>query len=130
MSKTIKLYTIFSHTLSTGQMTDAKETLGVNEIVTFTDALLKMWSNIPADKEHIKSYIEPLWEHLKDLSEDDYVLVQGDFGATYIVVEWVKSHGATAIYATTQRNTVERIVEGKSIKTSIFSHVRYRIYGE
>ena len=130
MSKTIKLYTIFSHTLSAEQFTDAHERFGVSEVVVFSKALLKLWSNIPADEEKIKPYLAPLWEHLKDITKDDYILVQGDFGATYIVVEWVKSQGATAIYATTERNTVEKMVEGKSIKTSIFSHVRYRIYGK
>lgn len=130
MSKTIKLYTIFSHILSAEQRTDAREQFAVSEVVEFSDKLLKLWSNIPANKEKIKPLLEPLWEHLKDIKKDDYVLVQGDFGATYIVVEWVKSQGATAIYATTQRDTVEKIEKGKSIKTSIFSHVRYRIYGE
>ncbi len=130
MSKIIKLYTVFSHTLSSEQFTDAQERFGVSEVVVFSDTLLKIWSNIPADKESIKPYLVPLWEHLKDVTKDDYVLVQGDFGATYIVVEWVKSQGATAIYATTERNTVEKMLDGKSIKTSVFSHVRYRRYGE
>jgi len=130
MKNTIKLYLIFSHTLTAEQEQDAIERFGIEEIVQLPEALLALWSHIPAENRTVKPYIKEILMHLGTLTKNDYVLVQGDFGATYIVVDFVKEKGATAIYATTQRNVIEKKEDNQSIKTSIFKHVRYRVYGE
>ena len=125
-----KLYLLFSHTLTEEQEKDARERFGIDEIVPLPKGLLEIWSHIPAEEEKIKLYIKDIFMYLDQVTQDDYVLVQGDFGATYMAVNYVREKGATPIYATTQRNVVEKQVGNKSIKTSVFKHVRYRVYGE
>ncbi len=130
MKSTIKLYLVFSHTLTEKQKTDAIERFGIDEIVPLPKALLDIWSHIPAEEKKIKPYIKEILIYLDRLTPNDYVLVQGDFGATYIVVDFVNEKRATPIYATTQRNVVEKQEGNRSIKTSVFKHVQYRVYGE
>jgi len=124
-----KLYLLFSHTLTEEQVTDAQERFGIDEIVPLPKALLELWAHVPAESEKVKPYLKEIFNYLDHVTEDDYVLVQGDFGATYLAVNYVKGKGATPIYATTQRNVVEKQEGNKSIKTSIFKHIRYRVYG-
>ena len=129
MSKT--LYLLFSHTLNDMQKNDAFSRYGITNIIALPDELQKVWSQIPADISQVKPFLKPIMGHLSDLKKTDYVLVQGDAGASFVMVEWIRSKGATAIYATTKRNvTEEKIENGKTTKTTVFQHIRYRIYGE
>ncbi len=124
-----KLFLLFSHTLTTEQIVDAKKTFGVEEFIELPKSLQALWSNVPSDLEALNEYLEPIESYLKvELKKDDLVLVQGDFGATYYVVSMVKSLGFKAIYATTKRNVVEKVIKNKIVKTSLFEHVRFRVY--
>jgi len=125
-----KLFLLFSHTLTTAQETDAKATFGVEEFVFLPSELQTLWSNVPSELEDVSDYLEPLVSYLKEQSEQgDVALVQGDFGATYHMVNEVKSLGLTAVHATTKRNVIEKVIDNKIVKTSVFEHVRFRIYG-
>ncbi len=53
----------------------------------------------------------------------------GDFGATYAMVEYAKSLGLIAIYATTLRESKEILNKDGSItKQNIFKHCIFRKY--
>ena len=125
-----KLFLLFSHTLTTTQIEDAKSTFAIDEFVTLSDELQKLWSNVPSDLDDVSDYLEPLKAYLKEnSSSDDLVLVQGDFGATYHMVSFVKSLGMRAIHATTKRDVIEKVIDDKIVKTSVFKHIRFRVYG-
>lgn len=130
MNNTIKLYLLFSHTLTEEQERDARERFGIDEIILLPKVWLDIWSQVPAQSEKVKPYLKEIFAYLDQVNKDDFVLIQGDFGATYMAVNHVKEKGATPIYATTQRNVVEKQIGNKSIKTSVFKHIRYRVYGE
>jgi hypothetical protein len=124
-----KLFLLFSHTLTATQKADAKVMFEVEQFVTLPTELQNLWSNVPATLEEVSGYLEPLTNYLKENTEQgDLVLVQGDFGATYHMVNVVKSLGLTAFHATTKRNAVEKMVDNKMVKTSVFEHVRFRAY--
>ena len=130
MSKSKKLFLLFSHTLTTTQIADAKSTFAIDEFVTLSDELQKLWSNVPSDIDDVSDYLKPLKAYLKEKSSsEDVVLVQGDFGATYHMVNFVKSLGMKAIHATTKRDVIEKVIDDKIVKTSVFKHVRFRVYG-
>ena len=70
-----------------------------------------------------------MYEYMtKVCKEEDYILIQGDFGATFQVVLKALSLKFIPIYATTERQAVENIVDGKVIKTSLFEHGIFRRY--
>jgi len=42
------------------------------------------------------------------------------------MASFVKSLGGVAVYATTKRDVIEKEIDGKIVKTSVFEHVRFR----
>ena len=59
---------------------------------------------------------------------DDIVLVQGDFGATFMIVDYCLDNNLIPIYATTKRNVEETILNENIISKRKFSHVLFRLY--
>jgi len=122
-----KMILLFSHKLTPQQIRNAQDSLGVNEFATLDTNLQHIWSNVPSDLEEIEEYLQPVRDYLiEEIENDDVVLIQGDSGATYAMVLFVKSLGGEAVYATTKRNVIEKEIEGKIVKTSIFEHIRFR----
>jgi len=63
-------------------------------------------------------------------NENDYVLIQGDFGACYIIVNFAFEIGLIPIYSTTRRAAVEKHENDGSVKLiHQFNHQMFRKYG-
>lgn len=124
-----KMFLLFSHNLSEIQLNDAKSNLEVSEVVSLPNKLQDIWSNIPADIENLREYLLPIRNFLAENSQyGDVVLIQGDFGAVYQMVNFSKDLGLIPVYATTSREIEEFEENGKTIKKSIFEHIRFREY--
>lgn len=122
-----KMILLFSHKITPPQIADAHNSFGVEKFIALDDNLQQIWSNIPADLEDLVEYLKPIRDFLiKQIEVDDVVLIQGDFGATCAMASFVKSIGGVAVYATTKRDVVEKEIDGKIVKTSVFEHVRFR----
>jgi hypothetical protein len=89
------------------------------------------WSDISPDLKSIKDVLEPLKSFIQaSHSSNDIVLIQGDFGAVYEMVNFCKALDLVCVYATTKRIVIEHENEDRqSIKKSIFEHRRFREYG-
>ncbi|MBN2826137.1 MAG: hypothetical protein JXQ76_12480 [Campylobacterales bacterium] len=125
----MKLFLLFSHILTPLQVEDAKASLGVDRFVYLPDDIQALWSQIPADIADINPYLDPIKEYLQNnTTQGDYVLIQGDFGATYTMVNFAEAIGIVPIYSTNSRKSVEKEVNGEVIKQSIFVHQLYRNY--
>jgi len=123
------MFLLFSHKLTSLQEEDAKKSLQVEEFVYLPPSLQKLWSNIPPNLSNLKEYLEPIKKFIKDnAKEGDIVLIQGDFGGCYEMVNFVKSLNLKAVHSTTKRDVVEKIVDGKVEKFSRFEHVIFREY--
>jgi len=123
------LYLVFSHELSEKQKNEVYEKFDVEGIFNMPDSLKAIWSQIPADIPSVSEYIEPVKEWLeKNICERDYILIEGDFGATYLIVKWAFSKNCKPIYATTERKVTETHVGEKIIVNRVFEHVRFRFY--
>jgi hypothetical protein len=127
MSKNIHL--LFNHKLTSEQENDALKTLQVTDFIYLNDELQKIWSNVPSNEANLKNYLDKITEYVKkNVQKDDIVLVQGDFGATYMMVDLVRSLDGKAVYATTKRSVVEVMDGDKVIKQSVFRHEMFREY--
>lgn len=126
-----KLFLIFNHEFTDDQIADARASLGVGSILKLPDELQNLWANIPPDIPAIGFYLRPLMEWLDSHARDgDYSLIQGDFGACYIMVNWALRHGLIPIYSTTERIAEESILDdGSVLNTHEFKHVMFRKYG-
>jgi len=125
-----KIILLFSHTLSEKQTQELQELWEIKKFVSLPKKLQSIWSNIPPDIVNIMETLKPIKEFLlHHSSSGDLVLVQGDFGAVYSLVNFSKAQELTPIYATTQRRTQEyKNEKGEHVKKSIFEHRRFREY--
>ena len=125
------LFLIFNHEFTDDQIADARASLGVGSILKLPDELQNLWANVPPDIPAIKGYLRHLIEWLSvEANFGDYVLVQGDFGACYIMANLALSHGLIPIYSTTERIAEESILDdGSVLNTHKFKHAVFRRYG-
>ncbi len=91
----------------------------------------KLWLKVSADNKTIADYLEPLKKWIENNAfVNDCILIQGDFGATFLMVNFAFEKGLVPLYATTIRNAVETVQDDGSIKMEhIFKFCRFRQYG-
>lgn len=124
-----KMILLFSHKLSKSQCLEAQRKLGVTEFIALPKELQKIWSNVDADIESIVEILLPIKQFLlENTTENDIVLIQGDFGTVYNMINFCKQNKLIPVYATTKRNTIEYIKNNKNFKESIFEFRRFRKY--
>ncbi len=125
-----KLFLLFSHNLTYEQKTEAEYRFKIDEFIYLPEKLQYKWSNIPPEGEMEDNYLTEFKEFLlKNRDKENYVLIQGDFGVTYSMVNWCFKNGFIPIYSTTKRiyNSIQR--EDKSTTNiHVFKHVNYRLY--
>ncbi|MDX2245352.1 MAG: CRISPR-associated protein Csx20 [Bacteroidia bacterium] len=124
------LHLLFSHQLTPDQLADAQQNLAISDIRYLPPDLQALWSQVPPDLDSLYGYATPLRLWLRDTAvPGDFVLIQGDFGLTFIMVNFSRTLNLTPIYATTRRESREVTREnGKIEKTLVFEHVRFREY--
>lgn len=125
------LFLLFNHEITEDQRADARSTLGIERIMPLPSELQKLWSNIPADLREIEPVLEPVRQWLASVAVlGDCVLIQGDFGACYLMVGYARDLGLTPVYSTNTREAVEeRLPDGKVKLTHYFQHHLFREYG-
>jgi len=123
-----QVFLLFSHQLTPPQVDELKNRYKVDKIVHLPAKLQDLWSNIPPDLSSIKGYLQDVLTWLKQNSNPgDLVLVQGEFGAVFLVVNFCLKEGLVPIYATTKRKVTEDILDNGTIQVSRkFAHVRFR----
>ena len=124
-----RMILLFSHNLSNTQRVEAEQKFSIEEFISLPKKLQNIWSNIPADVESIVDFSEPIKTFLQQsTSQGDIILVQGDFGMVYNIVNFCKENKLIPIYATTIRDSIEYEENNKMIKKSIFTFRRFREY--
>ena len=124
------LYLIFNHQITIRQKQDAHDSLSIDKIIELPPLLVTLWRQIPPDLESIKNYLEPLKNWLASHAQkNDYILIQGDFGACYIMINFAFEIGLTPVYSTTKREAVEQHGDDGTIKlVHNFKHQIFRRY--
>ncbi len=125
-----KLFLLFSHKLTQKQKREATESLGVDEIIPLPDDLQKIWSQVSPEGELDRSGIGAITEWLEETGDaGDYVLVQGEFGVTFFLVDWCFNNDFIPLYATSRREYTEKTNSDGSIERNhVFRHVQFRKY--
>lgn len=125
------LFLIFNHRFSIQQETAARKQLRIERIIPLRAALQKLWSQIPPDLLELRPYLLPLQDWLAAQARPgDYVLIQGDFGASYLMVDFAFAQRLIPVYATTCRQAVEEHQPDGTVKmTHHFQHQIFRKYG-
>ena len=125
-----KMLLLFSHKLTEEQKEDAKNALSVQEFLPLPEDLQNLWTNIPPMVPQLTEYLNPICNWIKENANyGDYALIQGDFGAVYLMVNYAFSQGLIPVYATTERLAVEKRMPNGVVKSEhIFKHKMFRKY--
>ena len=128
MSK--KLILLFSHNLTKFQKKEANNSLEITEFVSLPISLQNKWSNVPAESDDISNYLTDIRLWLMEVAnKNDYILIQGDFGATYFLVNLAFQFKLIPVYSTTERIHEEVLKQDGTLEMKkIFKHVKYRKY--
>jgi hypothetical protein len=127
-----RIFLLFSHQLTSVQKKELKDDFQVNEFIRLPLELQVIWSNIPSATSSIKKHLKSLFNWLKEEANGgDLVLVQGEFGAVFMAVDFCLKNGLTPIYATTKREVTEETLSAEAVEIKrIFTHVRFRKFEE
>lgn len=122
------LLVLMSHKLTQEQINDISFNLNA-EIYYVDDYINTLWKNIPPELESLDEYLTPVKNYIRDnMKEGDYILIQGEPGAVYQIVKFSYDINLIPIYSTTKRISVEKEIDGKVKKISVFKHIRFRKY--
>ena len=106
------------------------QSLGVTVIIAPPEDIQDPWSQVPAETDSLVEYLAPVLDWLGEMAAPgDFVLIQGEFGATWLAVKEAFSLGLIPVYSTTRRQAVkEHLPNGDVEVRHLFSHVRFRRY--
>jgi len=126
------LLLLFNHTITAEQEIQAREQLHVERIIAPPEEIRTIWDNLPPETEQLQPVLAPVLNWLDQAATaGDYILVQGDFGACYLVVRYCFEQGYVPLYATTKRKAVEHHLDNNQVElTHTFEHVIFRKYGK
>ena len=126
------LFLLFNHTITPIQEEQARLELGVERIIEPSAHIHSIWAGLPPGDEGLAPVLEPVVSWLdNEAVPGDYVLIQGDFGACFLMVRHALEKGLVPIYSTTNRQAVEKLMDDGSVQlTHRFRHVRFRQYGK
>ncbi len=125
-----KVLVLLNHKLIQEQIETLRLKYGVKKenIIYPSKEITLLWSGIDpkSDKiplEEIKNFI------LANFKKYDLVIVQGETGATFKIVNFCFANNLIPIYATTKRTVIlEENINGIVEKKSVFKFVRFREY--
>lgn len=121
-----KMFVLINHNLTQEQKSQALKVFGVEDIINIAD---DTWSNISPSDENILYVLNTYKKELMlEAEAGDILLVQGDFGATYNMINFAKNIGIKTIYATTKRIVQELAIDGKLVTRREFKHEKFREY--
>jgi hypothetical protein len=130
ISQSPALILLFNHWLTEIQEADARKSMGIKRIVEPPAHIGLLWAQVPPDIEDIGPYLAPVFDWLSEAAQPgDFVLLQGEFGATWLAVKEAFRLGLVPVSSTTRREVVEEhLADGRVEIRHVFSHVRYRRY--
>ncbi len=126
------LYLLFNHVLTPEQEKEAREVLGTDTIHEPPPEIRLLWQAIPSETDTLEQALDPVFTWLENsVRPGDYLLVQGEHGATCLVAHHARQRGIVPIYATTRRQAEEqRLADGSVRLVHTVRHVRFREYGK
>lgn len=124
------LYILLNHTLTEEQRINARKQLKVHSFVEPPEEISKIWSSVEPEGELNLERLNKVVDWLsQNTRSGDFVLVQGEYGATYYVVNYCFQQELVPVYATSKRVYEEKVLEDGSVeRRHLFKHVNFRIY--
>lgn len=122
MLKYKKVLALISHKILPEQEQELKNRFEIVDIKFLPENLQQIWSNVLYDDKYYTNLNEMIDYMLSILNEEDYVIVQGNWGYVYKLVEEAKKNKIIPLYAFSVRDSSEDIINGEVVKITKFKH--------
>lgn len=122
MLKYKKVLALISHKILPEQEQELKNRFEIVDIKFLPENLQQIWSNVLYDDKYYTNLNEIIDYMLSILNEEDYVIVQGNWGYVYKLVEEAKKNKIIPLYAFSVRDSSEDIINGEVVKITKFKH--------
>lgn len=123
-----KAYVLLNHQLTENQIEELKKDYNCSDIIYPDQNLVANWSGIAATKELDLKVLAAVISWLGQANKEDVLVVQGEFGSTFYVVDYALKNGLVPVHAVTQR-IAEESREGEVVtKKYVFQHCCFREY--
>lgn len=123
-----KAFVLLNHTLTQNQTKELESKFSIKEIVYPEKELSQKWSQIPAAENVDMGIIQSIVSWLSIAQENDVLIVQGEFGSTFMIVDYALKNKLIPVHAVTKRVAKESR-DGETVhREYIFEHVCFRKY--
>ena len=123
-----KAFCLLNHALTQNQIAELKERFDITEIVYPSEELSKKWAQIPPSRELDFSIVKSVVEYLNSASTEDILIIQGEAGSTFMLVDYALKKRLVPVYAVTARVSKEVATGEQVVKQNVFVHVCFRPY--
>ena len=123
-----KVYCLLNHQLTERQITQLHESFAACDVIYPPEDLSRLWAQIPATEKIDTSVIASVADWLSSASKGDLLIVQGEIGSTFMLVDYALKRGLIPLHAVTKRVAQENRCGEQVQKQHIFEHVCFRQY--
>jgi len=124
----MKAFCLLNHPLTEKQENELLNKYNCDKIIYPSKELAATWSQIPAVPENDRSIIKAVTTWLDSAEEKDVLVIQGEFGSTFIMVDYALKNKLIPLHAVTKRVESEQR-DGEIVhRQYVFEHVCFRPY--
>jgi hypothetical protein len=121
-------FCLINHILTENQITELHEKYSISNINYPESKLSEIWSQIPITQKLDKTSIYAAVDWLEAAKAGDVVIIQGEPGSTFMLVDYALKKKLIPIHAVSKRVSKE-VREGEQVqKQNIFEHICFREY--
>jgi hypothetical protein len=121
-------YCLLNHALTEKQTTELKDRFGSSRIMYPEAELSAAWSNVPTGETLSAEYLSPFVRWISGADKGDILVIQGEAGAVFALVDFALDRGLVPLHSVTQRIARENRDGEKVIRTHVFEHLCFRPY--
>ncbi len=121
-------YCLLNHKLTDKQVAELEEKYKASCIFYPETALSAAWSQVPVTPVLDRKLIQDVVSWLSNAEAGDVIVVQGEFGSTFMIVDYALKRGLIPLHAVSCRVAQEQR-EGEIVhRQYVFEHVCFRRY--
>ncbi|MBR3731219.1 MAG: hypothetical protein IKQ61_05180 [Spirochaetales bacterium] len=124
----MKAYCLLNHTLTDNQIKELETKYDCAQIIYPDEDLKNIWSQIPPTEKLDMTVIDKVTQWLMSAKQFDVLIIQGEFGSTFMLVDYALKNQIIPLYAVSKRISQE-VSNGESVtRNTVFRHVCFREY--
>ena len=121
-------FCLINHQLTDNQIKELYEKYSVSNIRYPDSQLSEIWSQIPATHKLDKAPVYSVVNWLETALHGDVVIIQGEVGSTFMLVDYALKNKLIPIHAVSKRISKEVRIGEQVQKQNIFEHICFREY--